>query len=179
MVAGEPVPGIQSYNSIPIMQGEDPQASPSGAQAATSGTRTLQDLLHDFNLSEFSETQLDAFIDTLTGPGISKPHFRKFLIYVLKFVEYNRAKYDRLKTELGCLHEQALSMREELEENMTMCQEPLPRVATVPDPPLPVLAPPPAMAPPPVLAPQPATAPLPTATSGMAQPPAFQAAAPL
>ena len=171
-----PFRGVQSYDLIPIMQREDPEASPSGAQAATPGTRTLQEVLAEVNLSELSGRELDAFINTLKGPGISKPHFRKFLSYVLKFVEYNRAKYDRLKTELERLHEQALSMREELEQIMTMRQEPLPRVATVPDLPLPVVAPPPNLAPQPTASQ--ATAPLPTATLATAQPSAFQAVAP-
>ena len=96
------------------MQREDPQSSASCAQASGQGNRTLQEFLQDINLSEFSEAQLDAFINSLTGPGISKVHFRKLLLYVLKFVEYNRAKYERLKTELQYLKEELASLNDDL-----------------------------------------------------------------
>ena len=59
-IVGEPVPGVQSYDFIPIMQREGPQASASGAQASGQGNCTMQEVLQDFIISEFSETQLDA-----------------------------------------------------------------------------------------------------------------------
>ena len=100
---------------------------------------------------------MEAFINSLTGPGISKPHFRKFLIYVLKFVECNWAKYEKLKSELGALKEEAASIKDELTTLMISYRVP-------PEPSAPQ-----AMAPVPPSAPQ-AAAPSP--------PSAFQAAAP-
>ena len=188
----EPIPGVKSYDLIPIMQREEPEDPPAGAQAATSGIPTLQEVLSGINLSEFSEAQITTFVVTLSQlPGMNKPQFRKFLAFVLKFVEYNRAKYEMLRTELGCLNEQAISMREELEKFMATRQEPLPRMAPVPNLLPPNMAPPPTMASQPSLASLPtaqqATAPMPLASLAMAslpsaslataQPSAFQAAA--
>ena len=170
------------------MQREGPEDPPAGAQVATPGTIMLQEVLLGFNLSEFSESQLITFINTLPTETGSKPHFRKFLSFLLKFVEYNRPKYKVLRTELGRLNEQAISMREELNRFMATRQEPLPRVAPVPNLPPPSMAPPLIMAPPPTMASQPslaslptaqqATAPMPPASLATAQPSAFQAAAP-
>ena len=166
----------------------------------------LQEVLNDFNISEISGTQLDAFINSLTGPGISKAHFRKFLLYVLKCVEYNRAKYEKLKSELGRLKEESASIKDELvhikDELMTLMVS----YRIPPEPSAPrVTAPPPPSAPQaaatiPPLAPQ-ATAPTlpktspaaaltlpiasraaapipPLASQAMAPPSAFQAMAP-
>ena len=92
------------------MQRDDAQASASGAQASGPGNRTLQEVLQDFSIFEFSEAQPEAFINSLTGSGISPPHFRKILLYVIKLVEYNCSMYDRLKTELGLIKEELASM---------------------------------------------------------------------
>ena len=120
-----PFQGVQSYDYIPMMQREDAQASASSAQASGQGNRTLQEVLQDFSISEFSEAQLEAFINSLTtGTGISKHHFRKFLSYVLKFVEYNRSKYDRLNTELGRIKEELASMKDNLMTGRVSRQEP-------------------------------------------------------
>ena len=62
------------------MQRDDAQAS---AAQASEQNRTLQKVLQEFTISGYSETQLNAFIDYVTG--ISKPHFRKFLQHV-KFI---------------------------------------------------------------------------------------------
>ena len=108
-----------------MMQREDAQASASSAQVSGQGNRTLQEVLQDFSISEFSEAQLEAFINSLTtGTGISKHHFRKFLSYVLKFVEYNRSKYDRLNTELGHIKEELASMKDNLMTGRVSRQEP-------------------------------------------------------
>ena len=63
----------------------------------------MQEVLQEFTISDYSETRLNTFIDQVTG--ISKPHFRKFLLYVLRFVEYNRSRYERLKNELRRIKE--------------------------------------------------------------------------
>ena len=65
---------------------------------------TLPEVLKGFQLSEHSDAQITAFIDTL-APGISKLQFRKLLAYVFKFVEYNRSKYEWLRTEYRRLNE--------------------------------------------------------------------------
>ena len=159
------------------MQREDPQASASGAQASGQGNSTLQEALQDFQISEISETQLDAFINSLTGPGISKAHFRKFLLYVLKFVKYNQAKYERLKIELGYLKEEAASIKDEL---MTLIV--FERIPPLPSAPQAAAPTPPsahqAAAPIPPLAPQ-ATVPIPPlAPQATAPTSAFQAVVP-
>ena len=101
MVAAEPFLEVQSYDFLPIMQRDDVQAS---AAQASEQNRTLQEVLQEFTISSYSEAQLNAFIDSVTG--ISKPHFHKFLLYVLRFVKYNRSKYERLKNELGHIKEE-------------------------------------------------------------------------
>ena len=173
---------------MPIMQRGEEEDPPAGAQAAP---LTLPEVLQGFQLSDHSNAQITAFVNSLV-PGISKPQFRKLLAYVLKFVEYNTSKYEMLRNEQRRLHEQILSMREELNHFMTMQQEKLPRVAPVPDHPPPIMAPPPTMASQPSLASLAITtqatahmpsAPLATASLAtvpvtMPQPSAFQAAAP-
>ena len=94
--------GYKSYNFIPIMQRDQAEDPPlAGAQAAAS-PRTQQEVFQSLQLSEFSDAQLTAFVD-------SKAHYRKFLTFVLKFVEYNRAKYELLKVEYGRLNEEVIS----------------------------------------------------------------------
>ena len=54
---------------------DDPQV---GAQAARPNPQTLAELLNNLQLSDYSEAQVTAFVDSLTQ-GFSKPHFRKLL----------------------------------------------------------------------------------------------------
>ena len=162
------------------MQRGEEEDPPAGAQAAP---LTLPEVLQGFQLSDHSDAQITAFVDSL-APGISKPQFRKLLAYVLKFVEYNRSKYEILRNEQRRLHEQILSIREELNHFMTMQQEQLPAVAPVPVPPPPTMAtqPPLASLPTQAAAPMPpaslATASQPPVSMARAQPSAFQAVAP-
>ena len=83
-MAAEPFLGVQSYDFIPIMQRGDAQASAAQASAAQASeqNRTLQEVLQEFTISGYSEAQLNAFIDSITG--ISIPHFHTFLLYVVK-----------------------------------------------------------------------------------------------
>ena len=124
----EPFLGVQSYDFILIMQREDAQASASAAQASEQN-RKLQEVLQEFTISGYSEAQLNAFIDSVTG--IKKPHFHKFLLYVLRFVEYNSSKYERHKKELGRIKEELASMKDNLRTVMVSRQEPSPRLAAV------------------------------------------------
>ena len=111
---------------------------PAGAQAAA-GPPTLQEVFQSLQLSEFSDVQVTAFVDSLPQ-GFNKAQFRKILSYVLKFVEYNRSKYEMLRTEYRRLSELANSMRDELTTFAIMQQEQLPAVAPVPAPPPPTMA---------------------------------------
>ena len=108
------------------MQRDDAQAS---AAQASEQNCSIQEVLQEFTISGYSETQLNAFIDSLTG--ISKPHFHKFLLFVLRFVEYNHSKYERLKSELGRIKEELASMKDNLMTVMASRQEPGPRSAAL------------------------------------------------
>ena len=132
MVAGEPVLEDQSTTLYPIMQRSEDE-SHADAQVARQNPPSLKEVLSSLQLSDYSEAQLSAFIDSLS-PGISKPHFKKLLTYVLKFVEYNRAKYVMLRTEQLRLGDQANSVRDELNRILETRQEPLPGMAPVPSP---------------------------------------------
>ena len=61
----------------------------------TDPNRTMQDVIQTVTLSEYSEAQLEALVDTLTGTN--KTHFKRFLQYVLQFIEYNRSRYLQVK----------------------------------------------------------------------------------
>ena len=67
-----------------MQRDDDP---PRGAPAAEPGPSAI---LASFQLSGDSESQITAFVDSLSQ-GISGPKFRKLLTYVLKFVEHNRS----------------------------------------------------------------------------------------
>ena len=125
MVADGPfLRGVQSHDFIPIVPREEAQAQ------VADQNRSMQEVLQEFTITDYSETQLNTFIDQVTG--ISKPYFHKFLLYVLRFVEYNRSRYERLKNELGRIKEKLASMKDDLMTVMVSCQEPGPRLAAVP-----------------------------------------------
>ena len=151
---------------------DDPQV---GAQAARPNPPSLAEVLNNFQLSDDSEAQLTTFVDSLTQ-GISKPHFRKLSTYALKFTEYNRSKYEMLRTEQLRLTDQANSLRDELNRVLETRQEQMPQVAPIPST---ITAP--TMATQPLIASLPsaslATAPMPSAPAAAALPLAFQAQA--
>ena len=100
---------------------------PRGAQAAEPGPSVI---LASFQLSGDSESQITAFIESLSQ-GLNGPKFRKLLTYVLKIVELNRSKYEQLKTEQSRLFDQADSTRDELSRILNILNERLPAMAPV------------------------------------------------
>ena len=109
-----------------MQRDEDPVA---GAQAA--GPSTISDVLASLQLSDDSEAQVTSFIDSLAH-GLNGPRFRKFLTYILKFVELNRSKYETLRSEQARMVDLANSNRDELNQILTVLQERSPPVAPVP-----------------------------------------------
>ena len=107
-----------------MQRDEDP---PRGAQAAEPGPSAI---LASFQLSGDSESQITAFIESLSQ-GLSGPKFRKILTYILKFVELNRSKYEQLRTEQLRLSDQANSTRDELSRILNIVHERLPAMAPV------------------------------------------------
>ena len=97
----------------------------------TEHNRTMQDVLQNVQLSDYSEAQLDALVDTLAGP--SKVHFKRFLQYVLQFVEYNRSRYLQVKHDLNQIKEELLSLRDEVQTLIASGRAATPR-PTVPQP---------------------------------------------
>ena len=109
-----------------LQEDEEPTA---GAQAAA-GPPTLQEVFQNLQLSDFSDGQITSFVDSLPQ-GTNRAQFRNILSYVLKFVEYNRSKYETLRTEHRRLSKLANSMRDELTSLAILQQEQLPVVAPV------------------------------------------------
>ena len=83
---------------------DDPKVTIQG----TGATRTLQEVLEDMQLSEWSEAQLKTFIESVFEQ--SKPHFRSFLLYVLKYVGNNRSRYLQMKYDLALIKEELSSL---------------------------------------------------------------------
>ena len=151
------------------MQRED--EPPAGAQAARPST--LSEVLRAVQLSEYSETQLTTFVESLSQ-GVNAPRFRTFLTYILRFVEYNRSKYETLRTEQARLIELANSMRDELTVVSATMQERLPIMAPVSG----ATAAPTVATQPQIPAAQPLPATWPSAPAATATPSAFQAVPP-
>ena len=78
----------------------------------TDPNRTMQDVIQTVTLSEYSEAQLEALVDTLTGTN--KTHFKRFLQYVLQFIEYNRSRYLQVKHDLIQIKEELASLRDDV-----------------------------------------------------------------
>ena len=78
----------------------------------TDPNRTMQDVIQTVTLSEYSEAQLDALVDTLTGTN--KTHFKRFLQYVLQFIEYNRSRYLQVKHDLIQIKEELSSLKDDV-----------------------------------------------------------------
>ena len=128
---------------------------------ASDQNRTLQEVLKEFQILDFSEAQISAFFDSVTER--SRPQFCRFLLYVLQFVEYNCSRYLQMKHDLNQVKEELSSLKDDLNAAIASSATG-PRIA----------APEPATFPP--LASQ-AMA-LPLASQAMAPPLAFQAMAP-
>ena len=117
----------------------------------------------------------------MTGTGTTRAQFRKFLLYVLKFVEYNRAKYEKLKDELAILREETAASKEEvanIKDELTyiMVSYQAPPAPSAPQAAaLPLPSAPQAVAPPPPPTPRVAVPIPPSAPQAMAAPSAFQA----
>ena len=101
---------------------------PRGEAQASEHNRTMQDILHEFQISDYSETQLNALVEYITYR--SKPHFHKFLLYVLQFVEYNRSRYLQLKYDLSQVREELASLKDELTAIM-VSTAPSPQIAAI------------------------------------------------
>ena len=111
------------------MQQDGDDDLPAGAQAA--GPSTISEVLATLQLSDESDLEVTSFVDSL-AQGLSGPRFRKILTYILKFVELNRSKYETLRSEQSRFTNLANSNRDELNQILTVLQERLPPVATVP-----------------------------------------------
>ena len=74
--------------------------------------QTMLHVLNVFQISDYSEAQLSAFVDSITGR--SRPQFRRFLLYVLQFVEYNRSWYLQIKHDLNQVKEELSSLKNDL-----------------------------------------------------------------
>ena len=81
------------------------------AQAADHN-RTMQEVLHEFQISDYSEAQLSVFVDSVIER--SRPQFRRFLLCVLQFVEHNRSQYLQIIHDLNQIREQLSSLKDDL-----------------------------------------------------------------